>query len=111
MYPYLALLFSQDTFKSCKHLLLQFILVAFAVEDQVLAHKNIKKFIKSSGLNILRDELKESIEEPLSADVKENSLMNYTNSNTITRFLTRNPLSVCKAIIVLKILALALRDS
>jgi hypothetical protein len=33
MYPYLVILFTQDTFKSCKLLLLQFILVTFAVED------------------------------------------------------------------------------
>jgi len=43
--------------------------------------------------------------------MNENTYLNYTNSNTITRYLTRNPLSVCKAIIVLKILAVALRDS
>jgi hypothetical protein len=89
---------------------LQFILVTFAVEDQVLAHKNIKKFIKSSGLNILRDQFKESIEEPVS-DLIDGTHLNYTNSNTITRYLTRNPVPVCKAIIVLKILAVALRDS
>jgi hypothetical protein len=33
MYPYLAILFTQDAFKSCKLLLLQFILVTFVVED------------------------------------------------------------------------------
>jgi hypothetical protein len=33
MYPYLAILFTQDTFTSSKLILLQFILVTFAVED------------------------------------------------------------------------------
>ena len=54
LYPYLLVLFSKDHFEECQFLLTQFLYITFTVEDQNISKKNINKFIKLDGLDVLK---------------------------------------------------------
>lgn len=83
--------------------------------DNDVSKKNMKKFIKSDGLRILINCMKLVYKDLLRSDSihKDNlqsQLINYTNSETNSRYFKRNSEHICMGILSLKILDLIFRE-
>ena len=56
--PYWLKLVDQPHYQHCHFILLQLVHIAFSINDEILAQKNLKKFIKSDGLRLLFNAMK-----------------------------------------------------
>jgi hypothetical protein len=56
--PYFLKLFEMPQYDHCRFILLQLIQITTEVSDDRVAEKNIKRFLKNQGMEVLMDLLK-----------------------------------------------------
>lgn len=105
--PYFLNLFEQEQYDHCRFILLQLMQITMDVEDNRIAEKNIKRFIKHDGMDVLIKLIRLQLHSDHVDD--EGILINYSNNARLNKYFRHNSQVTCFGILSIKIMEIIFR--